>query len=228
MKKPYPFIFIITCCLFICYPASAGDMPACLTLQPASPVETSLKAAKISDAELLARLVYAETASTGFPDHRPAYEAIAWGVMNRVRLGDVSPSMQKVYGKGVSGVIFRKGQFNPAVSLRSPFSKDFLCPRDPRRWSMAWSAAEIVMKGDGNPFIETLWEKAHGISLVVNFYYPRSVQAKTPLAPWEAVKGLQFIGDVSIGEELLTAEKVRFYRLTRPPGDVAVIHTSDF
>jgi hypothetical protein len=195
-------------------------MPACLTLQPASPVETSLKAAKISDAELLARLVYAEAASTGFPDHRPVYEAIAWGVMNRVRLGDVSPSMQNVYGRGVRGVIFRKGQFNPAVSKKSPFSREFLCPRDPHRWSMAQAAAQSAINGQINPFIATSWEKKHGISLVVNFYYPRSVQAKAPLAPWEAVKGLQFIGDVSIGEDLLTADKVRFYRLSRPPRDL--------
>jgi hypothetical protein len=227
MKKPYTLIFLIGWCILFFSPVSAGDIPPCLTLQPASTMERSIREAGIIDVELLARLVYAETASTGFPDHRSVYEAIAWGVMNRVRLGDASPSMQKVYGKGVSGVIFQKGQFNPAVSKKSPFSKEFLCPRDPRRWTMAWSAAEIAMKGDGNPFIETRWEREHGISLVVNFYYPRSVQAKTPLAPWEAVKGLQFIGDVSLGKDLLTAEKVRFYRLTRPPGDVAAVHTSE-
>lgn len=227
MKKPCPLIFLITCCIFFCYPASAGDMPACLTLQPASTVETSLRAAGISDAELLARLVYAETASTGFPDHRPVYEAIAWGVMNRVRLGDVSPSMQKVYGRGVRGVIFKKGQFNPAVSKRSPYSREFLCPGDPHKWSMAQAAAQSAIKGQNNPFIATSWEKKHGISLVVNFYYPRSVQAKTPLAPWEASQRLQFIGDVSIGEDLITADKVRFYRLSRPPGDVAAIHPSE-
>jgi hypothetical protein len=227
MKNPYLLVLITLCCFLFYSAATAGDAATCLTLQSASTVETSVRAAGISDVELLARLVYAETTSTGFPDHRPVYEAIAWGVMNRVRLGDASPSMQKVYGIGIRGVIFRKGQFNPAVSLRSPFSKDFLCPRDSHRWSMAWSAAEVVMKGDGNPFIETRWEREHGISLVVNFYYPRSVQAKTPLPPWEAVKGLQFIGDVSIGKDLLTAEKVRFYRLTRPPGDVAAIHPSE-
>ncbi len=227
MKKSCLLGLITACCILFCSPVTAGAMPACLVQKPAASVETAVKAAGISEVELLARLVYAETASTGFPDHRTVYEAIAWGVMNRVRLGDASPSMQKVYGIGVSGVIFQKGQFNPAVSKKSPFSKEFLCPRDPRRWSMAWSAAEIAMKGYGNPFIETLWEREHGISLVVNFYYPRSVQAKTPLAPWEAVKGLQFIGDVSLGKDRLTAEKVRFYRLTRPPGDVAAVHTSE-
>jgi len=227
MNKSCPLILITAWCIHFCSPVSAGDMPAGLRLQPFSTVETSVRAAGISDAELLARLVYAETASTGFPDNRPVYEAIAWGVMNRVRLGDASPSMQKVYGRGIWGVIFKKGQFNPAVSKKSPFSREFLCPRDPHRWSMAQAAAQSAINGQINPFIATSWEKKHGISLVVNFYYPRSVQAKKPLAPWEAVKGLQFIGDVSIGEDLLTAEKVRFYRLTCPPGDVAAIHTSE-
>jgi hypothetical protein len=226
MKKTYPLILMTVCCVFSCSPVTANETPACLTRQPSSTVETSVRAAGISDVELLARLVYAEASSTGFPDHRPVYEAIAWGVMNRVRLGDASPSMQKTYGVGIRGVIFRKGQFNPAVSKKSQYSKEFLCPKDPRRWGMAWSAAEIAMKDDGNPFIETSWEREHGISLVVNFYYPRSVQAKTPLAPWEGVKGLQFIGDVSVGQDLLTAEKVRFYRLTRPPLDILQAYKS--
>ena len=215
------------CCILFCSPVTASETPECLALQLAASVETSIKAAGISDVELLARLVYAETVSTGFPEHRPVYEAIAWGVMNRVRLGDASPSMQKVYGRGISGVIFRKNQFNPAVSKKSPFSKEFLCPRDPHRWAMAQAAAQSAINGQTNPFIATSWEKKHGISLVVNFYYPRSVQAKTPLAPWEAVEGLQFIGDVFIGKDLLTAEKVRFYRLSHPPRDVTAIHPSE-
>jgi hypothetical protein len=227
MKKPYTPIFITACCILFCSAATAGEAPACLMIQPSFPVESSVRSAGISDGELLARLVYAETASTGFPDQRPVYEAIAWGVMNRVRLGDVSTSMQKVYGRGIWGVIFKKGQFNPAVSKRSPYSREFLCPGEPHKWSMAQAAAQSAIKGQNNPFIATSWEKKHGISLVVNFYYPRSVQAKTPLAPWEASQRLQFIGDVSIGEDLLTADKVRFYRLSRPPGDVAAIHPSE-
>jgi hypothetical protein len=78
----------------------------------------------------------------------------------------------------------------------------------------------VAIKGQNNPFIATSWEMKYGISLVVNFYYPRSAQAKRPLAPWEETKGLQFIGDVHIGEDLLPTKNIRFYRLTRPPGDI--------
>jgi hypothetical protein len=227
MNESYPLILITVCCLLFSTAATAGEAPICLMLQPAATVEASVRAAGIRDVELLARLVYAETASTGFPDHSAVYEAIAWGVMNRVCLGNAAPSMQKVYGRGIRGVIFRKGQFNPAVSIRSPFTKEFLYPRDPHRWGMAWSAAEIAMKGDGNPFIETTWEREHGISLVVNFYYPGSVQARNPLAPWEAGRRLAFIGDVQIGENVLHSDQVRFYRLTNPPVDVPAIHAPE-
>ena len=105
------------------------------------------------------------------------YQAIAWGTMNRVRLGEASAAMRQRYGAGVSGVIFKRGQFNPALSVRSPFSRDFLCPRDPTSWRQALDAARIALQGQDNPFIQTDWERRHGLSLVVNFYYPRSAQA---------------------------------------------------
>ncbi|MEI2780996.1 MAG: hypothetical protein V9H25_06920 [Candidatus Competibacter sp.] len=88
------------------------------------------------------------------------YQAIAWGVMNRVRLGEASSAMRRRYGDGVAGVIFRKGQFNPAVSPRSPFSRDFLCPQDSARWGLAMEAAQIALRGRDNPFIQTAWERA--------------------------------------------------------------------
>jgi hypothetical protein len=213
------FIFI-TCSILLGPTASTGEEPACLSMRKHSSSEEVLAAARIKEDELLARLIYAEGASTGFPDEDAVYEAIAWGVMNRVRLGDASPSLQKVYGKGIRGVIFKPGQFNPAVSKRSQFSGEFLCPGDPRRWSMAQAAAMKAIRGEGNPFIVTDWERRHGISLVVNFYYPGSIQARKPTAPWENSRHLRFVGDVDIGRQPLSSEKVRFYRLSRPPGDV--------
>ena len=91
--------------------------------------------------------------------------------MSRVRLDEASLSLGRRYGNGIPGVIFRKGQFNPAVSSRSPFSRDLLCPQAPARWQLAAEAAQQALRGQGNPFIQTPWEKAHGLSLVVNFYF---------------------------------------------------------
>lgn len=88
-------------------------------------------------------------------------------------------SKQRIYGCGISGVIFKEGQFNPAVSKRPQFSREFLCPSDPARWHMAEQGVRQALAGSENPFIETPWEKEHGLSLVVGFYYPGSVQAKS-------------------------------------------------
>lgn len=213
--------------LFLLVPELCGaQMPDCLAPDPAVTIESILARAGIGEEELLARLVYAEAASTGFPDDAAVYEAIAWGVMNRVRLGEASASMRRVYGRGVRGVIFKKGQFNPAVSPRSRFSRMFLCPNNPRHWAFAVAAAQAALLGEGNPFIVTAWEKEHGLSLVVNFYYPCSTQAKGPHAPWEKSGGLRFTGDVTVGGHLLGAERVRFYRLVRPPRDVCLLRDS--
>ncbi len=186
--------------------------------------KTGLKAVvalhQVNDHELLARVVYAEGLSTGFGDDQLVYDAIAWGVMNRVRLGDSSHKMQLVYGQGVKGVIFKKGQFNPAISGKSPFSKSFLCPDHSGHWRMAKTAAERAIKGTGNPFIQTPWEKQHNLSLVVNFYYPKSSQAKGPFAPWEGSKSLRFTGDITMDGNILPASKIRFYRLSHSSEDL--------
>lgn len=200
--------------------APGGTIPKCVVIGQGETVQFAVMGANPASEELLARLAYAEGLSTGFPDDPLVYEAIAWGVMNRVRLGEVSAKMQRRYGSGVSGVIFRKGQFNPAVSARSRFSKDFLCPQNPGRWAIAVEAARKSLTGKGSPFIQSAWEKANGISLVVNFYYPQSPQARGPLPPWEGSPALKFIGDISIGGVVLSAERIRFYRLTNPPGDI--------
>ncbi|MFM2161721.1 MAG: hypothetical protein RLZZ383_1233 [Pseudomonadota bacterium] len=194
-------------------------LPACLT-RPADTAPKDAVPANTPDAELLARLVHAEATSTGFPDDPAVHRAIAWGVMNRVRLADHSEIAAGSYGRGVRGVAFRSGQFNPAVSPRSPFAEAMLCPSDPGRWAMSAAAAREAL-GDGpNPFLATAWEQTHGLSLVVNFYYPRSIQARGPLAPWESSTTLRFLGDLDTPSLDIGAERVRFYRLTTPPPDV--------
>jgi len=198
----------------------ASELPACLSLTPGRTIESVLVAGGVEPPELLTRLVYAESISTGFGHDPLVHQAIAWGVMNRVRLGDLSPSVQRTYGRGIQGVVFKKGQFNPALSERSQFSREFLCPEDGERWRLARAAAETALNGRGNPLIMTGWEREHNLSLIVNFYYPQSVQAKGPIAPWEGNKALTFVGDVPMGEKVLPASRVRFYRLAHPPADL--------
>lgn len=216
-------IWVRLACLLCLAPAvcaAADAAPKCLARDPSDTVEYVAAKAKLSQKELLARLVYAEALSTGFGDDPIIHEAIAWGVMNRVCLAERSESSNRSYGSGIRGVVFKKGQFNPAVSPRSPFSKDFLCPKERALWRMALEAADKAMAGEKNPLIQTLWEQENRLSLVVNFYYPRSVQAKGPYPPWEGGGALEFIGDVPIGDKLLPAEHIRFYRLARPPADL--------
>lgn len=199
----------------------AAALPACVTPAPGETIQAAIGRAGPPPRELLARLVHAEGRSTGHPDDPLVYEAIAWGVMNRVRLGERSPTMRRRYGDGLEAVIFRKGQFNPAVSPRSQFSREMLCPTDPGTWQLAEAAAGTALTGRDNPFVTTDWERRQGLSLVVNFYYPDSVQARGPLAPWEADGALRFVGDAALAGGLLPASRIRFYRLTAPPGDVA-------
>lgn len=199
--------------------AVAADLPACLIRAADETARTAVMAIQPADEELLARLAYAEGRSTGFADDPRVYRGIAWGVMNRVRLSEVSATARRQYGGGVAGVTFQPQQFNPAVSLRSPFARDFLCPQDPAPWRLAVEAARVALRGLDNPLIQTPWERQHGRSLVVNFYYPQSPQARGPLAPWEGSRALRFIGDPSCAD-LPPAERVRFYRLAQPPGDL--------
>ncbi len=203
-------------------PLTAGaDLPTCLATTEGATIEAVVRRHAPMDQELLARLAHAEGRSTGHPNDPLVYEGIAWGVMNRVRLAERSPTLRRRYGTGLAGVVFRKGQFNPAVSSRSRFSRELLCPSDPATWRLADEAAARALRGQDNPFVQTGWERQHGLSLVVNFYYPGSEQAKGPHAPWEGDAGLRFVGDVRFATGVLPAEAIRFYRLTAPPRDVA-------
>lgn len=202
-------------------PAAVAGLPACLAVAEGETIEATVRRHAPADQELLARLVHAEGRSTGHAHDPLVYEGIAWGVMNRVRLAERSATLRRRYGAGLAGVVFRKGQFNPAVSPRSRFSRELLCPSDPATWRLAEMGAVRALAGEGNPFVRTEWERRHGLSLVVNFYYPASEQAKGPYAPWEGDTGLRFIGDVGLASGVLPAARIRFYRLSAPPRDLA-------
>ena len=198
---------------------SAAELPQCLERAPGQTTRSAMDKLHPDDEELLTRLVYAEASSTGFADDKRVYQGIAWGVMNRVRLSEISQSSSRQYGRGVSGVIFQPAQLNPAVSQRSPYSKEFLCPKDLTRWQFALGASRVALRGQDHPLIQTPWEQRYGLSLVVNFYYPMSSQAKGVFAPWEGSRSLLFIGEPS-HPGLPPAERIRFYRLTQPPADL--------
>ena len=197
---------------------SAAELPQCLQRAPDQTTRSALDKIHPTDEELLARLIYAEAISTRFADDKRVHQGIAWGVMNRVRLGEISASAARQYGRGVTGVIFQPAQFNPAVSQRSPYSKEFLCPKEIARWQIALAASRLALRGHDNPLIQTPWEQRCNLSLVVNFYYPMSSQAKGVFAPWEGSRSLRFIGEPS-NAGLPPAERIRFYRLTQPPED---------
>ncbi|MEF8727171.1 MAG: hypothetical protein V5B34_02985 [Accumulibacter sp.] len=209
----------LACGLLAAQAAAADDLPTCLRRVAEQAPRDAILAIRPGDEELLARLVYAEARSTGFADDPRVARGIAWGAMNRVRLSEVSASARRRYGSGVAGVIFQPQQFNPAVSRRSPFAGDFLCPQDAAAWQFAVAAASLALRGHDKPLLDTAWERRHGLSLVVNFYYPHSPQARGPLAPWEGSAGLRFIGEPE-SADLPPAARVRFYRLERPPADL--------
>lgn len=200
--------------------AALAQLPTCIEPDGSSTPQSRLMPTEPADAEVLARLVYAEATSTGFPEDPAVHRGIAWGAMNRVRISEVSPRSAGWYGKTIPGVVFKRGQFNPAVSPTSKFSREFLCPEDEARWTLATTAAGEAIAGKDNPFIQTEWEKTHGLSLVVNFYYPKSIQARGPLAPWEHDGNFTFLGDIMLGDAALPAERVRFYRRRRAPTDL--------
>lgn len=206
--------------LLLLTPVVRAALPACLAIADGEGIEAAVRRHAPSPLELLGRLAHAEGRSTGHPQDPLVYEAIAWGVMNRVRLAERSETMRRRYGDGLPGVIFRKGQFNPAVSPRSRFSRELLCPSDEGTWRLALAGAATALAGEANPFVETEWERRHGLSLVVNFYYPESVQARGPVAPWENDPALRFVGDVRLPDGVLPASRIRFYRLAAPPGDM--------
>lgn len=114
--------------------ALASDVFACI---PRTPNQSSKEAVehleqsqgtKLTEKDLLTRLVFAETLSTNYfldpqCDGQGASiaKAIAWGVMNRVRMGNPN-------WNSVRKAAFAPNQFAPAISSKSIFSDLFTCP----------------------------------------------------------------------------------------------------
>ena len=199
--------------------------PSCLERSGQDAQEPYRKAG-IGERELLARLVYAEGISTNFAGDAECgawgetiFTAIAWGVMNRVRLAESQPRFRSAFGTGIQGVIFKKRQFNPAVSTRSPFSKLMLCPSSDQRFVNLWPLAVAAVRAPldepaANPFLFSAAEKSSGISRVTYFYYPKSVQATKDPPSWADPKasGTRFVLDVTIAGQRVSNSCIHFFR----------------
>lgn len=146
-------------------------------------------------------------------------------MMSRVRLGEKSAGLKRLYGDGVSGVIFKAGQFNTAVSKTSRFSELFLCPSKYPGWKEIWNtsmkAAQMASApGAKSPFLGGTpndWEARNQTSLVNQFYYPRSEQA-TPKPPaWADITSKSFVKNISIGGKSLSDRCIWFFKNQPPP-----------
>lgn len=136
--------------------------------------------AKLSDAEVLARLILSESLSTGFwkgrceaSSSRDLMEAIGWGILNRVK-------KNRYYD-----VVFQKNQFRTSFSGKkgNPFAVTFLCPLKGQTYldqsqlkdsaTGLYSLAQEVAQKQ----IE-LFEKEKKIPSrfrgITNFFYPKS------------------------------------------------------
>ncbi len=188
--------------------------PACLTRKNDESNEEIVQREKLTDFEVLARLVFAEGISTNL-DKCSKYEdslfaSLAWGVQNRVALADAQPRYAKQFGKGLHGVIFKKAQFNPAVSKKSSYSKLFLCPSEHPQWQKFWelskkAADQALSHPQKNPLPKS----------VTHFYYPQSTQATNPPVAWadlnkDAAKKA-YMKDVKIEGTRYSNECIQFF-----------------
>lgn len=197
--------------------------PACLQRKGDESNEELIRQHKLTDFEVLARLVFAEGISTNLEKcgkyGSSLFESLAWGVENRVALAKASPAYAKMFGTGIQGVIFKKAQFNPAVSKKSSYSKLFLCPTEHADWKKYWAysaaaADKVLQNPKQNPFLKTGPQK-QGVSAVTHFYYPHSSQATQPPVAWadlnkEAAKKA-YVKAVSIDGHAYSNECVQFF-----------------
>ncbi|WP_374029977.1 hypothetical protein [Bdellovibrio bacteriovorus] len=188
--------------------------PTCLKRAGDESNEAIVEKNKLTDFELLARLTFAEGISTNMEKcakyGASVYESIAWGVYSRVELAAKNPRYAQSFGKGYRGVIFKKAQFNPAVSKKSSYSKLFLCPTEHPKWKTYWqhatsAANKILVEGKKSPFTKA----------PTHFYYPQSSQATQPPVAWaDLTKGKAqkaYLKGVKIDGNAFSNECVQFF-----------------
>ncbi|WP_273703023.1 hypothetical protein, partial [Candidatus Accumulibacter vicinus] len=91
---------------------------------------------------------------------------------NDDRGGRAGPAASQRHGQN-----FQQRRISPPLPKRLPQAVLLLNPQDAAAWRFAVAAAGMALRGHGNPLPDTPWERHHGLSLVVNFYYPRNYSA---------------------------------------------------
>jgi hypothetical protein len=156
--------------------------PLCLDATQAGSLESTFRSLNIDEAELLARLVLAETESLMSNDgnlscekHFDAYaNAIAWTLRSRVELSRRSTAQNRRFGNGWYGVIFKRNQYPSAVSQNSKFHKFFTCPQKSPRFLKSWfemrNLTDKVTDGESiSPLIISAHEISKGYSTITSF-----------------------------------------------------------
>lgn len=188
--------------------------PACLNRLKDESNEEIVQREKLSDFEVLARLVFAEGISTNLKKcakyEGSIFSALAWGVQNRVALADANPRYARQFGLGLHGVIFKKAQFNPAVSKKSSYSRLFLCPTEHTQWKKFWELSKKAAdQALSTPHLNPLPKS------VTHFYYPQSSQATQPPVLWadlsKSAAQKAYMKDVKIGGTRYSNECLQFF-----------------
>lgn len=155
--------------------------------------------AGLSKEELLARLIYSESLSTGYWNDKCTAKSeddimmtIGWGIMNRIN--QKARSSLDAY----SDVIFMKNQFRTSFSSKkiNPFAQAFLCPFKSDKYlnqtQKKPTAADLYKKSQeiANSIV-TDYEK-NGIKAeyksITNFFYPYSEYFGEMRPKWAANK----------------------------------------
>ncbi len=156
--------------------------------------------AKLSDSEVLARLIFSEALSSGYwrglcnaSSTEALFTSIGWGIVNRVKKSSGSDAL--------FDTVFARGQFRTSFSsakkaidgfsgkITNPFAAAFLCPH----------RAQIYLnQSSQQPSAIILFEKAHAVAKeivstptipekyrgITNFFYPKSEFFGEMRPPW--------------------------------------------
>jgi hypothetical protein len=164
--------------------------PKCLSKSEQS-IQKTAEDAWLDENDVFTRLVFTEGISAFEASEscqkksKNIFQLIAWGVWSRKEL---APR----FGKDLKGVIFKKGQFNPAVSLKSKYSDYFLCPEKYEKFNTYWKEAEAAVKMVVNNSSLTPFKNP-----VTHFYYPKSRQATAKPPEWADIKSKNFVKESS-------------------------------
>ncbi|MBL7663791.1 MAG: hypothetical protein JNM93_01565 [Bacteriovoracaceae bacterium] len=207
-----------------------ADTPTCLEKTAKQSPTVTIQKAAISNQELLTRLVMAEGISTNYQASNECsdrgaeiFEAIAWGVVARLKMGETHPTWAKKFGKTIPEVVLKPGQFAPAISEKSAYSKYFLCPTQAPEWEKHWgwasvAAGQTLLNPHKSPFIDSKYERAKVLSLVSHFYYPLSKQAHKipPLWANPKAQAKNLVGEIEINNKRIPHTCILFFRHEKP------------